>query len=48
MQTFNKETIFGDSCFSHQRNISRKKIFYIAVYEDSVSIVTFTGKVIKN
>ena len=48
MQTCNKETIFGNSYFSCSKNISRKKIFYIVVYKDSVSIVRFTGKVIKN
>ena len=48
MQTCNKETIFGNSYFSCSKNISRKKIIYIVVYKDSVSIVRFTGKVIKN
>ena len=47
MQTCNRETIFGGSYFSCSKNISRKKIFYIAVYKDSV-IVRFTGNVIKN
>ena len=48
MQTCNRETIFGGSYFSCSKNISRKKIFYIAVHKDSVSIVRFRGKVIKN
>ena len=48
MQTCNKEAIFGNSYFSCSKNISRKKIFYIVVYKDSVSIARFTGKVTKN